>query len=403
MGQAQAQVLARPQVQEARPASQELVGLVVAGGHADTACVSGQVDVVLDQRAELVANGGLHPGRQLVATGLRQGEIHHATHGLLGGDVPRLELSAHLDHGVHLARIGGRLGALGRKLVGERTAGALRGFRPGGLLDVRRRRRTGTFDLHEVKCSPCAPVLPAAPPGKLRPLAAGSQAPAGAAIRTESVSKTYGRGPAAQQVLKGVTLEVARGELVALVGQSGSGKSTLLNLIGGLDRPDGGSVHVEGHDLARLGDGALSRLRNERIGFVFQSFHLLDHLSLRENVALPAFFGRPEPDEGRAAEALDRVGLARFIDRKPTALSGGQKQRVAIARAMYRRPPILLCDEPTGNLDSETGREIIDFFVELNERDGTTLLVVTHEERVSTRARRVIRIEDGLLLEEGAP
>jgi len=220
-----------------------------------------------------------------------------------------------------------------------------------------------------------------------------------AIIQLEDVKKSYGEGKARQEVLRGVSLDIAKGELVALVGQSGSGKSTLLNIVGGLDRTDAGRVAVAGHDYARLDDARLARLRNDKIGFIFQSFHLLEHLTVLENVLLPSFFA-PNGVHGRdrALEALDRVGIAAYEGRRPGELSGGQKQRVAIARALFNRPGILLCDEPTGNLDSETGREVIEFFKQLNRDDGVTLLIVTHEERVSQAASRVLRIADGRLV-----
>jgi ABC-type lipoprotein export system ATPase subunit len=223
-------------------------------------------------------------------------------------------------------------------------------------------------------------------------------------IYLSGVRKSYGAGKARQEVLRGVSLEIPPGEMVAMVGQSGSGKSTLLNMIGGLDRPDEGTVRIDGQDTARLDDRSLARLRNERIGFIFQAFHLLDHLTCVENVALPSYFGaggREDPAV-RAREALDRVGLTAFAMRRPTELSGGQKQRVAIARALFNRPRILLCDEPTGNLDDQTGREVIRFFQELNRDDGVTLLIVTHEERVSRAAQRVVRILDGRIVAEEA-
>ncbi|MBI4509669.1 MAG: ABC transporter ATP-binding protein [Deltaproteobacteria bacterium] len=221
-------------------------------------------------------------------------------------------------------------------------------------------------------------------------------------IQLEDVRKAYGQGKARQEVLRGISLAIMPGEMIALVGQSGCGKSTLLHVMGGLDRPDSGTVTVDGRAHGSLDDSALARLRNQRIGFVFQSFHLLDHLTVVENVALPGFFGKGEPSEERALLALDRVGLLDHATRRPTALSGGQKQRVAIARALYHRPAILLCDEPTGNLDSETGNDVIRFFQKLNREEGTTLVIVTHEERVSRAAGRVMRMIDGQVVDHEA-
>jgi putative ABC transport system ATP-binding protein len=219
-------------------------------------------------------------------------------------------------------------------------------------------------------------------------------------IHLRDVTKSYGAGVAETKVLRGVSFDVHRGEFLALVGQSGSGKSTLLNIIGGLDHAAGGEVQVLGLDYGKTSERELARLRNTSIGFVFQAFNLLDHLTCVGNVTLPATFGRDGADvEARGLEALRRVGLADLAYRKPSELSGGQKQRVAIARALFNRPKLLLCDEPTGNLDSETGREVIEFFHELNERDGVTLIIVTHERRVSSVARRIISIRDGQLVE----
>ena len=219
-------------------------------------------------------------------------------------------------------------------------------------------------------------------------------------IRLRDVTKTYGTGAAQAQVLRGVSFDVKPGEFVALVGQSGSGKSTLLNMIGGLDQPDSGEVEVLGVDTLRANDARRSRLRNESIGFVFQAFNLLDHLNVLQNVTLPAAFTKhgDDPTE-RGMEALRRVGLSDFSKRKPGELSGGQKQRVAIARALFGTPKLLLCDEPTGSLDSQTGEEVINFFRELNAKDGVTLVIVTHERRVSSVAKRVIAMKDGLLVE----
>jgi putative ABC transport system ATP-binding protein len=226
---------------------------------------------------------------------------------------------------------------------------------------------------------------------------------AGTAIRLRDVKKSYGTGPARTPVLRGVSFDVEVGELIALVGQSGSGKSTLLNIIGGLDTADAGEVEVLGHDYRKTSEQALARVRNESIGFVFQAFNLLDHLSCLGNVTLPASFRRDGADsaaiDARGMEALGRVGLTDLAKRFPAELSGGQKQRVAIARALFCRPKLLLCDEPTGNLDSETGREVIEFFKELNDKDGVTLVIVTHERRVSAVAKRVIAIRDGELVE----
>jgi putative ABC transport system ATP-binding protein len=219
-------------------------------------------------------------------------------------------------------------------------------------------------------------------------------------VRLRDVTKSYGEGAAKTQVLRGVSFDIDKGELIALVGQSGSGKSTLLNIIGGLDRCDAGEVEVLGVDTRKADDKTLARMRNDKIGFVFQAFNLLDHMSVLENVTLPASFSRNGRDiDGRGREALRRVGLSDFAHRRPGELSGGQKQRVAIARALFNSPTLLLCDEPTGNLDSETGREVIDFFRELNAKDGVTLLIVTHERRISSVAKRVIVMRDGMLVE----
>jgi putative ABC transport system ATP-binding protein len=223
-------------------------------------------------------------------------------------------------------------------------------------------------------------------------------------VRLRDVTKSYGTGAAKAQVLRGVSFDIDKGELIALVGQSGSGKSTLLNIIGGLDQPDSGEVEVLGVDTLKANDARRSRLRNESIGFVFQAFNLLDHLDVLRNVTLPSSFSRAshaqiKDAQARGVEALRKVGLSDFAHRRPGELSGGQKQRVAIARALFGSPQLLLCDEPTGNLDSETGREVIDFFRELNAKDGVTLLIVTHERRISSVAKRVIAMRDGMLVE----
>ena len=225
------------------------------------------------------------------------------------------------------------------------------------------------------------------------------------AIELRGVTKGYpAREPGlpAQELLRGVDLTVQRGEFVAVEGQSGSGKSTLLHLLGGLDREFDGTAHVLGCDLRAVTDAELAALRHTQIGFVFQSFNLLPSLSALENVLLPDFFGDGVPDaQRRAKEALDRVGLADKANARPAALSGGERQRVAIARGLLARPPLLLADEPTGNLDARTGEGVIDLFRQLH-RDGMTLLIVTHEARVSHAANRVLVLREGVLQTEGA-
>jgi putative ABC transport system ATP-binding protein len=214
--------------------------------------------------------------------------------------------------------------------------------------------------------------------------------------RLQAVRKRFG----AQPILDDVSLDVAPGELVSLIGRSGSGKSTLLSILGGLDLRYEGRCEVLGQDLQALSDRALARLRNRSVGFVFQSFNLLDHLSVAENVRLPAYFADAKDGAAggldRAEVVLDRVGMKGALRARPGELSGGQKQRVAIARALYAQPRLLLADEPTGNLDAETGREVIELFQSLRA-DGLTLLIVTHEERVSRAAERVLRLIDGRL------
>jgi len=218
-------------------------------------------------------------------------------------------------------------------------------------------------------------------------------------ISVRDVHKSYGKGQAKTPVLRGVSLDIKQGEIVALIGQSGSGKSTLLNIIGSLDTWDKGTVEVMGIDFSKARESELAAMRNEQVGFVFQSFNLLEHLTCIENVILPASFTTMKEKDARAQgmDALKRVGLADLAHRPPGELSGGQKQRVAIARALYNKPRLLLCDEPTGNLDSETGENVIEFFGELNRDDGVTLLIVTHEERLSKFAQRVIHIKDGII------
>jgi putative ABC transport system ATP-binding protein len=220
-------------------------------------------------------------------------------------------------------------------------------------------------------------------------------------IRAREIKKEYLDGDGTLvRVLDGLALDVEQGDFVAVVGPSGSGKSTLLHLLGGLDVHYTGDVEVGGVKLRGLGDRELAHFRNTHVGFVFQSFHLIPNLSAVENVLLPSHFGVPPADARKRAEAmLDRVGLLAKKDRAPVRLSGGERQRVAIARALFTGPKLLLCDEPTGNLDAATGAGVIQLFHELH-REGLTVLAVTHEERMSTAARRVLRLKEGRLVEE---
>ncbi len=200
--------------------------------------------------------------------------------------------------------------------------------------------------------------------------------------------------------LRGVSLSVRRGETVAVVGPSGSGKSTLLNLIGGLDRPSRGRILLEGRNLAELDDDELALVRREKIGFVFQFFHLLPTLTCVENVALPLHLRgwSRRSAEARARELLALVGLGERLDHLPEELSGGERQRVAIARALAANPPVLLADEPTGNLDTRTGAEILTLLADLHTRLGTTMLIVTHDAQVARACARVVTLRDGQIV-----
>jgi putative ABC transport system ATP-binding protein len=223
-------------------------------------------------------------------------------------------------------------------------------------------------------------------------------------IRARDIVKQYRDGDGTEvRVLDGLALDVADGDFVAVVGPSGSGKSTLLHLLGGLDVHYQGDVEVAGVKLSGLKDKELARFRNQHVGFVFQSFHLIPNLSAVENVLMPSHFGPASLEARKRAESLlDRVGLLAKKDRAPVRLSGGERQRVAIARALFTGPRLLLCDEPTGNLDAATGAGVISLFQELN-REGITLLAVTHEDRMSSAARRVLRLKEGRLVEEPQP
>lgn len=220
-------------------------------------------------------------------------------------------------------------------------------------------------------------------------------------IELDHVSRHYPNGARQVLALSDVSLEIASGEYVALLGPSGSGKSTLMHVLGCLDRPTAGAYRLDGRDVGSLAVEALAAIRNRKIGFVFQRFHLMPRLSARENVALPlrlAGVGRAER-EARAVALLERMGLADRVDHRPHQLSGGEQQRVAVARALANRPPILLADEPTGNLDSHSGAEIV-HLLEAFVAEGHTLIMVTHDLALSRRAGRIVRLKDGRLVRQ---
>jgi len=220
-------------------------------------------------------------------------------------------------------------------------------------------------------------------------------------IRIESLSKSYETSAGPFPALKEVNLNISTGDFVAIMGPSGSGKSTFMNILGCLDRPTSGRYLLDGHDVSLLGKDELALLRNRSIGFVFQGFNLLPRMSLLDNVALPLIYCGKERDERRkiAGELLTRVGLARFEESMPNKISGGQQQRVAIARALINHPRLILADEPTGNLDSRTGEEIMGLFDELN-REGITIVLVTHEDDIADHARRQVRFLDGRVISD---
>ena len=218
-------------------------------------------------------------------------------------------------------------------------------------------------------------------------------------IEVEKLAKTYQMGEQKVSALDGVDFSIEKGEFVAIMGPSGSGKSTLMNLLGCLDLPSSGIYRLEKLDIQDLKPDQLAEVRNRRIGFVFQSFNLLPRATALENTELPLLYGRVPKSTEIAFQALERVGLAHRAKHKPTELSGGERQRVAIARALVNSPAIILADEPTGNLDSTTGKEILNLFLELNQ-EGVTLILVTHEQKIAEQAKRIMQMRDGKIISD---
>jgi putative ABC transport system ATP-binding protein len=219
-------------------------------------------------------------------------------------------------------------------------------------------------------------------------------------ISTQKLKKAYHMGHVEVHALNGVNIEIHKGELVAIMGPSGSGKSTLMNILGCLDLPSEGSYVLDGEQVSKMHDDQLANIRNRKVGFVFQSFNLLPRESAIDNVELPlSYSGITRGRRVKAREALEKVGLADRMNHKPTELSGGQQQRVAIARALVNDPAILLADEPTGNLDSKSGKEIMDLILDLNKSRGMTVIIVTHDPKIAAETQRVIQLQDGQVVE----
>ncbi len=218
-------------------------------------------------------------------------------------------------------------------------------------------------------------------------------------LKLENVEKTYKLGDVRLKVLNGIDLAIKKGERIAVMGPSGSGKSTVLHIAGCLDRPTKGRVFVDNKDVSKLGDSDLARIRREKVGFVFQFFYLVPSLTSLGNVMLPMIFSGRQNKE-RAVKLLKGVGLPERMEHLPSQLSGGERQRVAIARAMANEPDIIMADEPTGNLDSKSGKEVIDYLLKLNKEKGITLIIVTHDKNIASCANRIIYLKDGKIIKE---
>jgi len=216
-------------------------------------------------------------------------------------------------------------------------------------------------------------------------------------IRLQNIEKVYRTDTVETLAVNGISLDIAKGEFLSIMGPSGCGKSTLLNIMGLLDEPSKGSIRIAGQDVFNFSDQRLAKFRNEQLGFIFQSYHLINDLQVLDNVELPLLYRSSSARERRdlAAEALEKVGLSNRLKHFPSQLSGGQRQRVAIARAIVGKPQIILADEPTGNLDSAMGNEIMDILINLNRNDGTTVVMVTHDENMANKTHRLVRLFDG--------